>query len=154
LNDGKTVEGLAEGLEKVEVKLGGQAVTLDLSQAKALQVQTPGAVAALACTVVARRDAKEVGRFETRISLGGLVSEGALLDRIQAAIQAGRIVRTQQGGSGDNPYEDVPNGGALLTGLEVTYGKFGRSLTVNTFRPIFLTPTGRALGTTHGAAGA
>jgi hypothetical protein len=31
----------------------------------------------------------------------------------------------------------------------VTHGKFFNSLTVTTFRPIFLTPGGRVVGTTH-----
>ena len=47
----------------------------------------------------------------------------------------------------------MPKGGALLIGLEVTYGRFGTNPTVTTFRPIFLSADGRKDGATHGIPG-
>jgi hypothetical protein len=79
--------------------------------------------------------------------------ERALFDRIRDAIGARRTNRTQQMGSGKEPYEDVPKAGALLVGFEVTYGKFGTSRTVKTVRPIFQTADGRVAGTTRGVPG-
>jgi hypothetical protein len=80
-------------------------------------------------------------------------SARALLERIREATNARRTTRSQKLGTGKESYEEVPKGGALLTGFEVTYGKFGDSPTVTTFRPIFLTRTGRVEGTTHGIPG-
>jgi hypothetical protein len=76
-----------------------------------------------------------------------------LLERVRTAVRAGRTTLSQQMGSGENPYKEVPEEGALLTGFEVTYGKFGDSRTVMTVRPIFLTASGRVRGVTHGVPG-
>jgi hypothetical protein len=82
-----------------------------------------------------------------------LVSTRALLERVRDAVGTRRTIRSQKMGSGKESYEEVPKDGALLIGFDLTYGKFRDSPTVTTFRPIFLTRTGRVLGTTHGNPG-
>jgi hypothetical protein len=86
LGDGKTLEGAATGLERVEFLVGGQPVTLSLSRATALRVVAPGPVAAVDCTLIARHDDQEVGRFQTRLPVRGvtLVAPG---DPAAVAIQ-------------------------------------------------------------------
>lgn len=76
-----------------------------------------------------------------------------LLERVRTHVQAGRIFRSGLMGSGREPYEEIPKGGGLLTGFEVTYGNFGGNPTVTTVRPIFSTMAGRLLGATHGNPG-
>jgi hypothetical protein len=76
--------------------------------------------------------------------------ERVLLERVRAAVRAGRTARTQQMGTGRDAYEEVPPAGALLVGFEVTYGKFGPNPTIKTVRPLFRTASGRVVGTTHG----
>jgi hypothetical protein len=97
------------------------------------------------------------GEVQVRVAearrVRSVLSERALFERIRGAVGAGRVSRTQQMGTGKEPYEDVPKGGALLVGVEVTYGKFGASRTVKTVRPIFQTPDGRVAGTTRGVPG-
>jgi hypothetical protein len=83
-----------------------------------------------------------------------LMTARPLLAQVREAVSLRRTTQTERLGSGSYPYEEVPKEGALLTGFEVTYGKFGDSPTVTTFRPIFLTRRGRLLGTTHGRPGA
>ncbi|HEV3262058.1 MAG TPA: hypothetical protein VG013_34725 [Gemmataceae bacterium] len=82
-----------------------------------------------------------------------LVAARALLERVGEAVRARRTTRSQLMGTGKDSYEEVPKGGALLIGFDVTYGKFGNSSTVTTVRPIFLTRVGRVMGTTHGVPG-
>jgi len=86
----------------------------------------------------------------------GLVDEStvrALLKKVQAAKQAGRIARTQVMGTGQEPYEEVHEQGGLVVGFAVTYGKFGSNATIATVCPLFLTPSGKVMGKVHGAAG-
>jgi hypothetical protein len=82
-----------------------------------------------------------------------LGTERLLLERVRAAVGAGRTARTNQQGCGRKPYEETPRGGALLIGFEVTYGRFGANPTVKTIRPIFRTAAGRVVGKTHGVPG-
>jgi hypothetical protein len=79
-----------------------------------------------------------------------VAAERALLERVRAAVRAGRKTKSQQMGTGKEAYEEVPESGALLIGFEVTYGKFGDSSTIMTVRPIFRSAGGRVVGTTHG----
>ena len=62
-----------------------------------------------------------------------------------------RLIRSRHFGTGRQPFEEVIEGGGLLTGFEVTFSGSGQN--VMTFRPIFLTAFGRVMGKTHGAAG-
>jgi hypothetical protein len=77
----------------------------------------------------------------------------ALLAHVREVVSLGRTTPTERLGTGRDAYEEVPKEGALLTGFEVTYGRFGGNPTVATIRPIFLTRRGRLLGTTHGRPG-
>ncbi len=72
LTDGKTLDGLPTGLEKVAVLVGGQTLTVDLTKATSLQFQLPKPVAAVECTLIVRQDGKEVGRSEHRLSVEGV----------------------------------------------------------------------------------
>jgi hypothetical protein len=85
--------------------------------------------------------------------LRSLKVERALLERVGEAVREDRTTQTNKMGTGKDAYAEVPKEGALLIGFEVTYGKFGNNPTVTTFRPIFLTRTGRVMGTTHGIPG-
>jgi S1-C subfamily serine protease len=68
LADGKTtLEGAVTGLDAVEILIGGQRVTLDLSRATAVEVQGALVPAEVACTFVAEREGKEVARLRTTI---------------------------------------------------------------------------------------
>jgi hypothetical protein len=90
---------------------------------------------------------------QMRLLTAEILSARALLERVHGAVHARRTARTQHMGTGKDAYEEVPKSGALLIGFEVTHGKFGPNPTVTTFRPIFLTRTGRVTGTTHGIPG-
>jgi hypothetical protein len=68
LADRKTsLEGAITGLDAVEVLIGGQRVTLDLSRATAVEVQGSSVPAEVVCTLVAQREGKEVARLHTTI---------------------------------------------------------------------------------------
>jgi hypothetical protein len=90
---------------------------------------------------------------EVRSLTAELAAARSLLDRVGEAVGGGHITRSQRMGTGTGPYEEVPRGGALLIGFEVTYGRFANNPTVTTVRPIFLTRDGRLMGTTHGLSG-
>jgi hypothetical protein len=87
------------------------------------------------------------------VSVRSVTAERMLLQRVGAAVKAGRTTLSPQMGTGKDPYEEVPPEGALLIGFEVTQGRFGANLTIKTVRPIFMTPSGRKLGKTHGVPG-
>jgi len=74
----------------------------------------------------------------------------ALLKRVEAARQDGRIAKTRKMGSGRDPYEDVPMPAGLLVGFSFGYGKFGANTTLGTVRPLFLTAKGKVEGERHG----
>jgi formylglycine-generating enzyme required for sulfatase activity/tRNA A-37 threonylcarbamoyl transferase component Bud32 len=86
-------------------------------------------------------------------SPAALAQAAELLERVKGAVDAKQTARTWKMGTGKDAYEDIPKEAALLIGFDVTYGKFGSSRTITTFRPIFLTRTGRVTGTTHGIPG-
>jgi S1-C subfamily serine protease len=70
LADGRTtVEGEITGLRMVEIDLGGQKVTLDLSKATQLTVQSVVEVVSVTATVIATVEGKEVGRTESRLAV-------------------------------------------------------------------------------------
>jgi hypothetical protein len=82
-----------------------------------------------------------------------LIASQLILERVRTAVIGGHTKRSQQMGTGKEPYEEVPKEGALLIGFEITYGKFGNSPTIQTFCPIFQTASGRVIGKTHGVKG-
>src|SRR5262249_31731485 len=49
-------------------------------------------------------------------------------------------------------YREVPESGGLLTGFQVGLGKFVNNTTIESFRPIYLTKDGEAMGKWYGAA--
>jgi hypothetical protein len=79
--------------------------------------------------------------------------DAKLLKWVRAKVKSAELSKTQQMGTGQNPYEEVPKDGALLTGFEVKYGRFGPNPTVTAIRPIFQTANGQQLGTMHGTSG-
>jgi len=98
---------------------------------------------------------KEIARVKTQLkqlaeALGieaykeGTGAHAKLFGRIQAALKAGNIVKTEMKGGVDRTreFQDLPPEGALLVGLEISYGQFGKYPTVKSFRPIYLRANG------------
>jgi hypothetical protein len=71
LQNGKTVRGAVTGLGELSVGLGGQTVVVDASKAVEVVVAPPATVTAVDCTVVVRRDGRELGRLHTFIPVAG-----------------------------------------------------------------------------------
>jgi WD40 repeat protein len=80
--------------------------------------------------------------------------DGTLFGAIETAIKGGTSVRTRLvgGGFGGADFVDVPEEGAILTGLEVGLGKFGPQDVIHSLRPIYQSKKGRILGALHGGA--
>jgi WD40 repeat protein len=77
---------------------------------------------------------------------------GDLFGAIAAAVKAGTTARSPLlGGAvrGDE-YADLPEEGALLTGLEVSVGPYKDVEVIHSLRPIYRSRKGRLLGTQHG----
>lgn len=89
LHDGKTVEGVIAGLDKVTVQLGEEALALNLSRAVAAGLEAPPTVTSVACTVVVTQDGKEVARLSDTISVQGV----ARVDGKPAVLEAEKVVR-------------------------------------------------------------
>ncbi len=80
--------------------------------------------------------------------------ETSFFARIQQAVREEKTVDSEMLGRGNVDYRDVPPGGALLVGLEVTIGKFIDSETIRSVKPVYRTRTGvvdgKWQGTTEG----
>jgi hypothetical protein len=72
LTDGDVVQGPASGLEAVTVKVGGEALRLDLARAVEVKLEPPAAVAAVDYTVVVTRDGREMARVEGSLPIAGV----------------------------------------------------------------------------------
>src|SRR5262249_28172277 len=70
LADGRTLEGAVGGLDAVEISLGPQTATLDLSKATSVRGERPDAGGALEYRVVVRQGGAEVARLDGRLALG------------------------------------------------------------------------------------
>jgi Trypsin-like peptidase domain len=86
--DGTTLFGTSvSGLGETTMTVHGQALKVDLGRAEMIAVKAPEASAGLACSIVARREGREVGRLETTIDQG---------DRVWPCLEtlrAGRFIR-------------------------------------------------------------
>ncbi len=71
LADGRRLDGVASGLEKVSFSIGPQTVALDLSRAAFIQASPPRPYAEVECTLIARQGDVEVGRRQIRIPIEG-----------------------------------------------------------------------------------
>jgi hypothetical protein len=70
LVDGKTtLTGPITGLTGVEIDLGGQSATVDLTRAATVQFTGTVQAGELTLAVVARRDGKEIGRQEVKVAI-------------------------------------------------------------------------------------
>jgi hypothetical protein len=78
------------------------------------------------------------------------VKEVNVFKRIEDALRAGGTSRSTPLGGGRRDFLDVPEVGAILTGLEVGIGKWQTQDVIHSLRPIFLSRRGRLLGSQHG----
>ena len=69
LNDGKALEGSITGLGKVLVQTGPERFNWDLSRARELCVLSSEEMGALRCSVVVRRDSKEIARVTRKVEI-------------------------------------------------------------------------------------
>ena len=73
LHNGKSLEGMPTGLDKIEMQIGGQTFSVNLGQALAIRVQTPAPAAVVESTVITRSDdGKEVARLQSRLPIRGV----------------------------------------------------------------------------------
>jgi hypothetical protein len=72
LRDGRSLQGALTGLGVVEARLGDQALTLDLSRAKTIDVDPPAVIDDVSCTVVVRRGDREIDRLHRIVVVEGL----------------------------------------------------------------------------------
>jgi hypothetical protein len=81
LRDGKTLDGMPAGLERVAFQVGSQTLTLDLSGVTALQVEVQRLPTGVDCTVIVRQGSQEVGRAQARLTVrdGPLVTPADLI---------------------------------------------------------------------------
>ena len=100
LADGKSLEGVPTGLDKIAVAVGGQTLTVNLGRATSMVVQATKPVAAVECILVARLGDKEVGRYQTRLRV-----EGVTL--IEPADPASVVIRPP-GGAVDKQVKTLP----------------------------------------------
>jgi hypothetical protein len=75
-----------------------------------------------------------------------------LYQKVQAAVKAGKTTDSRQMGGGDTPFRSVSQGGSILIGFDVGYGRFGRNAVIHAIRPIFRTPRGKVNGPVYGVA--
>jgi hypothetical protein len=121
LGNGTTLEGLAvSGLGEVAATVGSQTFPLDLAHAQKIAVKPPEEFPAIACSVVARRDGRELGRESTLIYAADRVSP------CLEALRDGRFIRPARG---DSPATYLTfEGGAKATpgpGPSVAFGEGG-----------------------------
>lgn len=73
LRDGMTLEAVPMDVDKVTFPLGGQAITVNLSRARRVEIQQQNAITSVACTIIASQDDKIIGRIESQIHVKGSV---------------------------------------------------------------------------------
>jgi hypothetical protein len=76
LRNGKVLRGKLSGVEGVSLQLGSILVRVDLAQAAEVRLRPPAGLSALAATVVARRDGREVGRLTHSLLVQGVPQPG------------------------------------------------------------------------------
>lgn len=69
---GKAVKGALAGLEGLSVRISEDAVRVNLAKVVVIRCDAPKETEAVACTVIAHRDGKEVGRGGDSITIGDL----------------------------------------------------------------------------------
>jgi hypothetical protein len=69
LGVGTEIRGALTGLKKVETRLGGRSITLDLTRSNRLELVPPTPRAEVACTIIAKRAGREVARLSSRLSV-------------------------------------------------------------------------------------
>ncbi len=72
LADGQRLEGKPAGLEPLPLAVGKQSLRLDLAGAAEVQVEVPEEVTVLYCTVLARQEGQEVGRYSVPLYIEGV----------------------------------------------------------------------------------
>jgi hypothetical protein len=86
-------------------------------------------------------------------ALAGGETAKPVFPALRAAIARGQVERTAVAGFrlGKNPFEELPDEGALLVGFDVALSKFVNSETVCALRPVYLTADGQASYGEHGS---
>jgi S1-C subfamily serine protease len=92
LGDGKKLEGSLSDLGVLTVKVGKQALQLDLANASEVRVDPPEDTSGVSCTVVARQGGKEVGRASAPLYPEG--TAGSTLE----ALAEGKFIRPLRSG--------------------------------------------------------
>jgi hypothetical protein len=108
LNDGKKLEGPVTGLDTLTVSLGGQPLELRLAEATEVRVIPPRAQNQLTCTVVARRESKELGRHTETVYL-----EGAVMETLEG-VREGKFVKPRAAGSPTSYLKAVSSTGDFI----------------------------------------
>jgi len=69
-------------------------------------------------------------------------STTSLFDRVRQAVLENKTEETERLGLGDFAYQDVPNDGSIMVGMEVSYAPFFNHNIIKSVRPIFQKPDG------------
>ena len=90
--DGKTLEGTVAGLSAVEIRLGDQAVKIDLTKTTQVTVRPSEGLFSVKATVVVTVDGKEIGRLENLIPVGrSTVAAGPLVPITPPTLTADKV---------------------------------------------------------------
>src|SRR5262249_47523887 len=72
-----------------------------------------------------------------------LKSTASLYDRVRQVVLENKTEETTRLGIGDIAYQDVPDNGSILVGMEVTYPPFFTHYIIKSVRPIYQGPNGQ-----------
>ena len=69
-------------------------------------------------------------------------STASLYARVRQVVRENKTEETQRLGMGDVAYQDVPDDGSIMVGMEVTYAPFFNHNIIKSVRPIYQRPDG------------
>jgi len=70
-------------------------------------------------------------------------SKASLYARVRQVVQENKTEETQRLGMGDVAYQDVPDDGSIMVGMDVTYAPFFTHQIIKSVRPIYQGPDGK-----------
>jgi S1-C subfamily serine protease len=76
LSDNRTIEGEVAGLDQIEVQADKETLKLDLTKAVAARFELNTRISTISCTLLARRESKEIGRVTQTIAVDGIDTDG------------------------------------------------------------------------------
>jgi hypothetical protein len=123
LASGGTFEGKMSGMETLLVKIGKQALRLDLANALEVKVEPPDAEAPVSCVIVARQSDKEVGRLDEPLYV-----EGSLQVSMDA-LRDGKFIKPPRSVSPVSYLRAISSKGDYI-GQGKTYSYPGEALTI------------------------